>query len=368
VSSFFGILDLCAFPKNAFYFRQALWLKDRSIVKLMPHWNWPGREGQEIKVRVATNALRVRLLLNGQAVGEKDVDRYEMVSFQVPYAPGRLEAVALKGGVEIGRDSVETSGAPARLVLTPDRSALAGDGQDAVPVTVSAVDAQGRPVPTANLQVRFAAAGAGEIIGVGNGDPNSHEPEKAPERRLYNGLAQVIVQGSRGGNGTLSLNAQAEGLQGAELTLTVRPGEIAGVSEAPPVVKVAPWRVSPAQAERPDPHLMLADNDMNSWGWGEPPLKQAPEALAWRTYRSTFALRADRNDGRARLMFEQISGRAEVWLDGVKLGEKNSFEPGSLTLPLPQGGTSRTLTVLLQSQPGQACGMTGRVLVEPGVP
>jgi beta-galactosidase len=134
VSSFFGILDLCAFPKNAFYFRQALWLKDRTVVKVMPHWNWPGREGQDVKVRVATNAPRVRLVLNGKAIGEKDVDRYEMVTFQVPYAPGKLEAVALREGAEIGRDSVETSGAAARLVLTPDRAALAGDGQDAVPV------------------------------------------------------------------------------------------------------------------------------------------------------------------------------------------------------------------------------------------
>jgi beta-galactosidase len=368
VSSFFGILDLCAFPKSAFYFRQALWLKDRTVVKVMPHWNWPGREGRDVKVRVATNAPRVRLLLNGKALGEKEVDRYEMVTFQVPYAPGKLEAVALRDGAEIGRDSVETSGAPARLVLTPDRAALAGNGQDAVPVTVSAVDAQGRPVPTANLQVRFETEGAGEIIGVGNGDPNSHESEKAPERKLYNGLAQVIVQGSRGGQGTLKLRAKADGLQAAEVALAVQPGAIPALPEAQPVVKLAPWRISPAQAERPDPNHMLADNDMNSWGWGEPPLKQAPEALRWRTYRATFALRADRNDGRARLVFREIAGKAEVWLDGVKLGEKTAPEPGPLTLPLAKGAPSRTLTVLVQSQPGQPSGVVGPVLVEPGAP
>jgi beta-galactosidase len=365
VSSFFGILDLCAFPKNAAYFRQALWLKDRTVVKVMPHWNWPGREGQGVKVRVATNAPRVRLLLNGQVLGEKDVDRYEMVTFQVSYTPGKLEAVALRNGTEIGRDSVETSGAPARLVLTPDRAALAGNGQDAVPVTVSAVDAQGRPVPTANLQVRFETEGAGAIIGVGNGDPNSHEPEKAPERKLYNGLAQVIVQGSRGGQGLLKLRAKADGLQAAELVLAVQRAEIPAVPEALPLVKLAPWRISPAQAGRPDPNLMLADNDMNSWGWGEPPLKQAPEALGWRTYRATFALRADRNDGRARLVFREIAGKAEVWLDGVKLGEKSSPAPGPLTLPLAKGAASRTVTVLVESQPGQPSGLLGPVLVEP---
>jgi beta-galactosidase len=251
-------------------------------------------------------------------------------------------------------------------VLTQDRAALTGNGQDAVPVTVSAVDAQGRPVPTANLQVHFETEGAGEIIGVGNGDPNSHESEKAPERKLYNGLAQVIVQGSRGGQGTLKLRARADGLQPAEVMFTVQAGAIPALPEAQPVVKPAPWRISPAQAERPDPNLMLADNDMNSWGWGEPPLKQAPEALRWRSYRSSFGLRADRNDGRARLVFREISGKAEVWLDGVKLGEKTSPEPGPLSLPLPKGAAWRTLTVLVESQPGQPSGVTGAVLVERG--
>jgi beta-galactosidase len=368
VSSFFGILDLCAFPKNATWFRQALWLKDRTVVKLMPHWNWPGREGQEVLVRVATNAPRVRLLLNGKVLGEKDVDPYEMVSFQVPYAPGKLEVVALRDGTEIGRDSVETSGAPTRLVLTPDRPALSGNGQDAVPVTVSAVDAQGRPVPTANLQVRFETEGAGEIIGVGNGDPNSHDSEKAPERKLFNGLAQVILQGQSGGQGVLKLRARADGLQGAELALTVQAGSIPSLPEAQPVVKLAPWRISPAQAGRPDPNLMLADNDMNSWGWGEPPLKQAPETSSWRTYRTPLNLRADRNDGRARLVFREIAGQAEVWIDGAKVGEKTSSEPGPLTLPLAKGAQGRTLTVLVQSQPGQASGLIGPVVVEPGAP
>ena len=368
-SSFFGILDLCAFPKNAFYFRQALWLKDRTIVKVMPHWNWAGSEGKDVLVRVATNAPRVRVLLNGKAVGEKDVDRYEMVSFQVPFAPGKLEAVALRDGKEIGRDSVETSGAPARLVLTPDRSALAGNGQDAVPVTVSVVDAQGRPVATANLMVHFEIEGAGAIIGVGNGDPNSHELEKAPERSLYNGLAQVIVQGQRDGTGTLKLRAKADGLQGAETVLALQTGStIPGVPEAKPLTKLTPWRISPAQAERPDPNLVLADNDMNSWGWGEPPMKQDPSALTWRTYRVPMVLRSDRNDGRARLVLREIIGKAELWVDGVKLGEKTTFEPGSMSVPVAKGLNKRTVTLLLQSEPGKASGVTGAAQVEPGAP
>ncbi|MCU6501317.1 DUF4982 domain-containing protein [Rugamonas sp. A1-17] len=368
-SSFFGIMDLCAFPKNAFYFRQAMWVKDRTIVKVMPHWNWRGREGQPIKVRVATNAPRVRLLLNGATIGEQDVAPFDMATFQVPYAPGKLEAVALRGGVEAGRDSVETSGPAARLVLTPDRAAIAGDGADAVPVTVSAVDAQGHPVPDANLLVRFEAEGAGAIIGVGNGDPNSHEADKASERSLYNGLAQVIVQSRRAGHGSFTLRARADGLEPAQTALAVREvAPIPAVAEAEPVVRPAPWRISPPQAERPDPNQALADNDMKSWGWGEPPLRQAPEALRWRSYRVSFSLRADRNDGRARLVMREIAGKAEGWLDGAKLGEKSAPAPGPLTLTLPQGAAWRTLTVLVEAQPGQPSGLTGDVLVEPGTP
>ncbi len=390
-STFFGALDLAGFPKAAFYIRQAHWVKpppppvkgvessrerpfadsDRTVIKVLPHWNWAGREGQPVQVMVASNAPRVRLLLNGAVLGEQDVDPIDMVTFQVPYAPGRLEAVALArdGQRELGRDAVETSGAPARLVLTPDRAALAGDGRDAMPVTVSAVDAQGRPVPTANLLVRFELAGAGQIIGVGNGDPNSHESEKAPERSLFNGLAQVILQSRRAATGTLTLRASAAGLQGAELVLPLQPAaQEPAVPAAEALSKVGGWRISPPQAERPDPNQVLAGNDMNSWGWGDPPMKQPPEALPWRAYRAQLKLRADRNNGRGRLVFRQIAGQAEVWADGVKLGEKTAAEAGPLAVPIPAGAGWRTLTVLLRAQPGQPSGLIGSVWAEAGTP
>ncbi|MBW8848303.1 MAG: DUF4982 domain-containing protein [Burkholderiales bacterium] len=371
-STFFGALDLCGFPKAAFYMRQAHWVNDRTIVKVLPHWNWSGREGKVVKVMVATNAPRLRLLLNGKVVGEKDVDRYDMVSFDVPYAPGRVEAVALGKAGELGRDAVETTGEPVRLVLTPDRTALAGDGRDAMPVTVSAVDAQGRAVPTTNVHVNFEVGGAGRLIGVGNGDPNSHESEKAPERSLFNGLAQVILQSQRDAQGTLTLRAAAPGLQPAELVLPVqalsqeqqrRP---LYVPAAEAVSKVGGWRISPAQAERPDPNQVLADNDMNSWGWADPPIKQPPEALPWRAYRAHLRLRADRNDGRGRLVFREITGQAEIWVDGVKIGEKTSAVAAPLSVPLAAGSGWRTLTVLVKSEPNQPSGVTGRIFMEPG--
>ena len=176
-SSFFGAMDLCGFPKTEFYVRQALWVKDKPVLTLVPHWNWPGKEGQPIKVMALCNADRVALFLNGKLIEEKPVDPFQMVSWQVPYAPGRLEAVAKKDGHEVARYVVETTGEPVTLRLTPDRKSLAGDGSDAMPVTVEAVDDQGRAVPLAQNKVNFTIEGAGKILGVGNGDPNCHEPE-----------------------------------------------------------------------------------------------------------------------------------------------------------------------------------------------
>jgi beta-galactosidase len=221
-SSHFGALDLCGFPKTEFYVRQALWVKDRPVLTLVPHWNWPGREGQPVRVMALTNCESVTLSLNGRLVGEQKVDPFQMAEWQVPYAPGRLEAVAFKDGKVVARHVVETTGAPVTLHLVPDRKSFSSNGADAVPVTVEVLDAQGRPVPTANLGISFEITGPARIIGVGNGDPNSHEPEKGNRRSLFNGLAQVIVQSTRE-SGQVRLTASAEGLLSDAIFLTTRP-------------------------------------------------------------------------------------------------------------------------------------------------
>ena len=176
ISSHFGILDTCGFPKDNFYYYRAWWGTGPST-HVFPHWNWPGKEGQPVDVWVHSNADAVELFLNGQSLGRKSMARNGHLEWKVNYAPGLLEARAFRGGKPAEVDSVETVGAPVKLVLMPDRDALSGDGEDAVPVTISAVDAQGRAVPTANFKVALAAEGAGKLIGVGNGDPSSHEPD-----------------------------------------------------------------------------------------------------------------------------------------------------------------------------------------------
>jgi beta-galactosidase len=221
-SSFFGCLDLCGFPKTAFFIRQALWIHDRPVLSLVPHWNWTGRTGEPIRVMAYTNAQSVALFLNRKLVAEKPVDPLHSVEWMVPYSQGKLEAVAMNGGKVVTTTSIETTGEPVALRLIPDRDGIRGDGEDAVPITVEVVDSEGRPVPTANLPVEFELTGPGDIIGLGNGDPDSDEPEKGNRRSLFNGLAQVILRSKRNTSGDLTLTARAAGFRTSTIQIKLK--------------------------------------------------------------------------------------------------------------------------------------------------
>jgi beta-galactosidase len=176
ISSQFGILDTCGFPKDNFYYYQAWWT-DRPVLHLFPHWNWSGKEGQDIDVWVFSNCEEVELFLNGVSQGRKNMPRNSHLEWKVKYAPGVLLARGYTGGKEILTDKVETTGAAVAVQLGPDRATINADGADVSVITVSVKDAQGRLVPDAANKIHFSLSGPGKIIGVGNGDPSSHEPD-----------------------------------------------------------------------------------------------------------------------------------------------------------------------------------------------
>ena len=177
VNSHFGILDTCGFPKDAFYYYQSWWTTN-TVLHLAPHWNWPGREGQDILVQAFSNCKEVELFLNDTSLGKQTIKPNSKLGWQVKYAPGTLSAKGYDAaGKVIAETKVETTGDAAQIQLTPDRKTINADGQDVSVFTVSAVDAQGRGVPVAGNQVHFSVGGAGNIIGVGNGDPSCHEPD-----------------------------------------------------------------------------------------------------------------------------------------------------------------------------------------------
>jgi len=230
ISSQFGFLDTCGFPKDIAFYYQAWWT-GYPVLHLLPHWNWAGKEGQPIDVWAFSNFDSVELLLNGQSLGQQEMKRDGHLAWKVPYRPGVLEARGYANGAPVKTVRVETTGAPAKLVLQADRTAISADGRDLSIVTVSASDEQGRWVPIADSLVQFEVEGEGKIIGVGNGDPSSHEPDKLiggssspPQwaRRLFNGYAQVIIQASKT-PGQIRLRAKSAGLIGAQLEIATAP-------------------------------------------------------------------------------------------------------------------------------------------------
>jgi beta-galactosidase len=237
-----GALDTCGFPKDAYYFYQSRWTTE-PVLHLFPHWNWTGREGKVITVTCYTNCDTVELFLNGNSLGVKGYafprpgmvgtygkypERAKAVqttadlhlSWDVPFAAGTLTAKGVKDGKVIRTAEIETTGRPAKLALVPDRPAISRGPSDVAHVTVKVLDQEGRVVPTANDEITFTLTGAGRILGVDNGQPDSHESYQGPSRRAFHGLALVVVQ-ANGNPGTVRLSASAPALAPAQLDIEV---------------------------------------------------------------------------------------------------------------------------------------------------
>jgi len=219
VSSHFGIMDICGFPKDGYYAYKAAWTNE-PVVHIFPHWNWPGKEKDTIKVHCYTSCDEVELFLNGKSQGKKKAEPYKKLIWSVVYKPGKLEAKGYKGGKLITKDIVETTTTPAELTLSSDVNTLKADGCDVSVIRVAIKDDKGRVVPTANNLVKFSIEGPGRIIGTGNGNPTSYEPDKASQRMAFNGYCLILVQSYKKA-GEIKLKASSETLKGSEVVIKV---------------------------------------------------------------------------------------------------------------------------------------------------
>ncbi|MFZ0924457.1 MAG: glycoside hydrolase family 2 TIM barrel-domain containing protein, partial [Candidatus Acidiferrales bacterium] len=252
INSHFGVMDTCGFPKDTYFYYQAWWT-EKPVLHLFPHWNWPGREGQPVRVWVHSNCDEVELFSNGKSLGRKSMPRGGHLEWQVNYAPGVLLARGYKNGLlaeAVAEDKRETTGAPALIKLVPDRASIMADAQDVSVITVSVFDSQNRLVPVADNEITFEIDGPAKILGVGNGDPSSHESDKPPSqlydshgvlmfgsmpdqnagasfdapqivtpRKVFSGFAQLIVQ-SLMQPGAIRVLARSPGLASATISLT----------------------------------------------------------------------------------------------------------------------------------------------------
>lgn len=217
-SSQFGVLDLCGFPKDNYHYYRAWWRRSEPLVHLLPHWTWPGREGQPIEIWAYANCEEVELFVNGKSAGRKPMERNGHIAWSVPYVPGRIEAIGYTGGHVLARDRRETAGPAAAVRIAADRMRIAADGRDLAMLTLSVVDRKGRLVPDAADSITVKPAKGLRLLGTGNGDPNGYVPDHAAARPAFHGLMQAIVQ-SDGRAGPIRVAANAAGLAGDAIIL-----------------------------------------------------------------------------------------------------------------------------------------------------
>jgi beta-galactosidase len=221
----FGIIDLCGFPKDAYYFLQSQWTP-KPMVHVLPHWTWPGLEGTVIPVIAYSNCERVELFLNGTSLGVREMDDARMFArWDVPYAPGELKAVGMRSAERAmgnGDDPVtcvhETAGAAARLRMTCDEKFVRADRTGIGHLEITIVDADGRRVPHANPSVTVTVEGPARLIGLENGDPIDSTNYKLNHRKAFNGMLLAIMQAGDT-QGTITIKAQADGMEPAAMNL-----------------------------------------------------------------------------------------------------------------------------------------------------
>lgn len=222
-SSYFGIVDLCGFPKDRYYNYKSYWRPDVPTVHILPHWNWEERIGEITPVHIYTSGDAVELFLNGKSLGRREkAHSYDRLTWDdVRYEPGSLKAIAYKNGQKWAEELVETTGKPAALQVTAEKTELKSDGTDLSFIRVAVVDSQGRVVPRSKNHLKFSVTGPAEIIATDNGDATSLLPFQLSERDAYNGLALVILRSQYMKQGKVLLTVESKGLPKQKIALKV---------------------------------------------------------------------------------------------------------------------------------------------------
>jgi beta-galactosidase len=224
-SSYFGISDLAGLPKDRFYLYRSRWNTTDETLHILPHWNWEGREGKTTPIFVYTNYESAELFVNGKSMGVQKKNnttpqnRYRLMWMDVKYEPGTVKVVAFnKNGQPVAEKELKTAGKPYKIVLAPDREVVQANGDDLSFVTVSVVDKNGIPCPTATNQLKFKVTGNGSFRAACNGDATSLELFHKPTMKLFSGKLVVLVQSSNNA-GTINIVVSGDGLKTGKVAL-----------------------------------------------------------------------------------------------------------------------------------------------------
>lgn len=350
VSTFFGVLDSCGFRKAPSYLYEAFY-KSEPILHLEPHWNWEKSSQSNIKVAVMSNCETVTLYLNGRKVGEKEIPPYDMARFEIPFEPGKLRAEGYRNGNMVCMDQVNTAGKPEKLLLECSKEELEDNGMDVVVVNVYAVDEQGILVPDADNLVEFEVSDTAEILGVGNGNPNSHEPDCAYDRKLFHGCAQGIIKNC--GKEELKIIVRSSGLKSAERIIKIK-----HVSSLPKVKNVDQQQIDGWKlyyklfGQMPNPNPQISQNDMNTFEpisfEGQPQMQLSNQYGKYALFRAEYDFSTD--TGAKALFFGNILGRAWVYINGIQIAYKDNPKEEHLLAPLKVNAGKAVITVVIQNQ------------------
>lgn len=227
-SSVFGIIDLASLPKDRYYLYRSKWNERDTTLHILPHWNWPGREGKVTPVFVYTNFPKAELFINGKSQGMREKNdstcqtRYRLMWMDTRYEPGEVRVVAYDAnGNRAAERVIRTAGKPHHLVVTPNRHTLSADGDDLIYFTVQVADKDGNIVPTDSRMVKFSVTGAGSFEATANGDPTCVLPFQNPKMKLFSGAATAIARSGKT-PGSLIFKATAPGVKPATVTVDVQ--------------------------------------------------------------------------------------------------------------------------------------------------
>ncbi|MDD6484747.1 MAG: glycoside hydrolase family 2 TIM barrel-domain containing protein [Clostridiales bacterium] len=357
ISTQFGIMDTCGFKKDAFYLNKAFFSKE-PVIHLLPHWNH--NEGDKVKVMLYTNCTEAELFLNGKSLGKKNVDKYDMCQWEVEFEPGELKAVGIKDGAQY-TDIQKTALAPAKLVLEPVKTYFAEGTDDAAAVNVSLSDENGVFVPDCNELVRFCTEGC-EIIGVGNGDPNSHEADKADYRRLFNGRCQAIVKRTEGEKALL--HAECMGLHA---TVEFELIKDCSIKYIPSVYEkhITTWRKYIYVTDSmPDPASVIADCDMNTWELTSAAGLDAMfnGAVGYGQYRTSASV----TRGDKAVVFKKITGdEVFIYINGTLAFSGECSSGRKVSIPLDDVSGDVQISVIFHTVvPDHPAGLDGPAFIQ----
>lgn len=335
VSTYFGTFDSCGFEKNACYLYKTLW-KEEPCVHIASPWSGKLEEGQNVKVQIASNLEEIELFVNGRSLGKREVTPFTPAVFEVAYEKGILEAVGYKNGEKVISDVQRTVREAGQLKLESVFEEVYPNCGDVAIVNISLTDANETVLLDADDMIHFEVIN-GTILGVGNGNPISHEPDVAPYRKLFHGLAQIIIRPDSLENVVIHASTES----GITNTIQIPCKEIQTNPYMNPVQEIIidGWkRYYQLFEEMPDVHMQRDSNDMNSF---EPVIftgKVQPELSGklgkYAMYRTLYDF-GEKKAGR-RIYFPEILGHVFIYLNGQEVARRTDAFGGSILIDLDE--------------------------------